>query len=506
MLMRITAHLFIVLTCMSMMLTSDAQISRRTYIKVINNTPFDITIARFNAPSDVEHSPSQVKVIASGHVVEKAAFFQRNIGVKKGKTYEFSLTLQLPKDLGLPSDGRVFLNQKMVGKTIDSDMFLSATVAGNSITWYPADRKSRSLKISKDNHTFIISYESYYAGPGTDDVWYTIDYIDESMYSVIPVGDNGINVFVYNVAGLTALPRFQLGQRTRAEIIPQEIKNIYDAVIICEAYEKDTREPLLESFKKVGYKYVSSVVGLKEANKLGSGVAIGIGALAGPLASKVSSGLTKDIRTGGVVIVSRWPIVADKYTIFEARANIDKNANKGAIHVAINKNGKKYHLIGMHTNARWEQNDGSDVIRQKQFKQVYDFIKSENIPANEPVIIGGDLNVNMYDKDEYEMMLKTLNATQPPLDGPYKYTWDPRVNKLDPQQNLNITELLDYALYSNEHRKPTKSFNRILLFKAHQDWMPKVSMQERVALKDRTTLFDLSDHFPIYGHFVFEGY
>ncbi len=517
--MRTQIHMLAALILIIPTSSTVALVSRKTFVKFANNTPFDITVKNFSTEFDTTLDKNQFGadqagvVIRSGTTEKKIVFFERNVDIKKGKEYKFELGLEVP------IIGDLILEQKIIGKNINSQMYLSASSGYDSTAqtrvsrqWKEASHKRSSITLSNGSHTFIISFNAYSDGPGTDDVWYAIDYIDENMYKVDPVGNNGLNVLIYNVAGLLGLPdatrllglpRFQLGQSARAKIIPVEIAHKYDSVIICEAFAKQTREPLMDGLKKNGYPYISNVVGLEKANKLGKVIGAVAGAVAGPLGYLVGSRTTEDIRSGGVLIASKWPIVAQKSLVFDDCIGVDCNMNKGAAYVAINKNGKKYHIIGLHTNAQWKKDDTTHTIRHKQFKQLAEFIKNENIPSNEPLIIGGDLNVDAYNQDEYNGMLKTLRAIHPPLDGQYKYTWDPALNKLEPQEDLNIKELLDYILYSKDHLKPTKSFNRVLLFKAHKDWADDM---KKLDLPGQTTLFDLSDHFPVYGHFVFDQY
>ena len=51
-------------------------------------------------------------------------------------------------------------------------------------------------------------------------------------------------------------------------------------------------------------------------------------------------------------------------------------------------------------------------IRQSQMNEIKQFIKDKHIPKNEPVYIGGDLNV-IKGSDEYQQMPDNLNVSLP---------------------------------------------------------------------------------------------
>lgn len=95
--------------------------------------------------------------------------------------------------------------------------------------------------------------------------------------------------------------------------------------------------------------------------------------------------------------------------------------SQGILYVAINKNGKKYHLFGTHTQADEGTNPESlqddRKSRDEQLTQLSQFIASKNINKNEAVIVMGDINVDAAlcqvkkDCSEFNFLLNTLNAS-----------------------------------------------------------------------------------------------
>ena len=124
------------------------------------------------------------------------------------------------------------------------------------------------------------------------------------------------------------------------------------------------------------------------------------------------------------------------------------------------------------------------------------FINLQNIPKNQPVIIVGDMNVDMLSEkgkklDQYTDMLRLLNATFPKPTG-HGFTLDRNTNEwVDPDDGP--PQWLDYALISNDHQKPKKASVRGMCFK---------STGEKTGTKckkgtEKSGVRDLSDHYPI---------
>ena len=183
----------------------------------------------------------------------------------------------------------------------------------------------------------------------------------------------------------------------------------------------------------------------------------------------------------------------------------DMNADKGVLYAQINKGGMLYNIFTTHTNASYDfggkqrlpMTDPGRIARVGQFAELRSFIKAQNITADRPVIIVGDMNVDMLSEqgqsgDEYYAMLSTLNATHPQITGP-RYTLNLNANEwVSP--NDGPAQYLDYALYSNAHLKPKSSFNKPICLKSNgADLCVKGSGQQR----------DLSDHFPLLAEFTY---
>ncbi len=274
-------------------------------------------------------------------------------------------------------------------------------------------------------------------------------------------------------------PIFQDGQTLRARYLMNQLGG-YDAIVFQEAYDDDIRDFLLAGLKN---EYPFSTRTLGENRFFGE--------------------------DGGVLILSKWPIVREGQRVFtdgdvaaprcpgpNCCAGSDCYADKGVVYALIEKTGQCYHLFGTHVQA------GRDnaALRNEQFEFIADFIESQRIPNDEPVIIAGDMNVNRYDEARFADVQRSLNAKQPQLNPTAPpmpgliYTFDGPGN--DVNDNEGARAYVDYVLYSVDHALPTDAFNQVRIIRAPEPWRQYFWQDWRR---------DLSDHYAVLGHFVYPG-
>lgn len=227
----------------------------------------------------------------------------------------------------------------------------------------------------------------------------------------------------------------------------------YDAIVLQEAFSDRHRERIVTELADQ-YPYRTRVLG--------------------------RDGLIR--QDGGVVILSRWPIEHEDQRLFgDACAGTDCLAQKGVLYARIEKAGRRYHLFGLHAQA----DPSRASVRERQLRIVNEFVANQRIPRDQPVLIGGDVNVDLLtdaQSDEYSRMIEMLDVAHPPLaHGTEELpTWDAATNSmLDGPARGH----LDYVLYSRAHLKPVWSVNEVRFV--------------------REGGRDLSDHHAVYGGFGF---
>ncbi len=322
-------------------------------------------------------------------------------------------------------------------------------------------------------------------------------------HTILQPDDKLLTILQYNIQ---QRPFVDNGIRSELSTfyIPPAIKQFNaDVVTVNEAFTAALRPRLVEEMKAIGYTYSTNVLG-------NSGGALW---------------------SGGVMIFSKYPFTTSKEHIFTHFASMDKNADKGVLYAQINKNGMKYNIFASHTNASYtfkdtrlpledegrrarsgEYQPTTEIQKLGQFTEIRDFIKEQKIPSNEPVIIIGDLNVDMLSEkwqanSEYDQMLQTLNAIHPKITG-LPYTLNSAANEwANPEDGPK--QYLDYILYSKEYLIPRYSSNRAICLKSdgrYYDTDSCSKSQNKIKSKREDlpkSRRDLSDHFPVLGTFDF---
>ncbi|QJE25788.1 sphingomyelin phosphodiesterase [Staphylococcus caprae] len=287
--------------------------------------------------------------------------------------------------------------------------------------------------------------------------------------------EDSLKITTHNVYFLPTAIYPNWGQSQRADLISKaDYIQDQDVVIFNELFDKKASTRLLTNLQSQ-YPYQTPIVGK------------------GTEGWQKTSGSYRKVKqvSGGVGIVSKWPIVQQEQHIYKDGCGADKLSNKGFAYIKINKNGKYHHIIGTHLQAEdptcMKGKDQS--IRQSQMNEIKQFIKDKHIPKNEPVYIGGDLNV-IKGSDEYQQMPDNLNVSLPTQFEGNPYSWDTQSNsiakynypKLEPQQ-------LDYILLDCDHAQPSSWHNYV-----HKAKAPEWSVKSW----GKTYKYnDYSDHYPL---------
>jgi endonuclease/exonuclease/phosphatase family metal-dependent hydrolase len=288
---------------------------------------------------------------------------------------------------------------------------------------------------------------------------------------------NPIDTFDVLSYNIYMRPFFLDGQRVRAEYLVAQLAG-YDAIVFQEAYDDRIRDLLLEGLAQE-YPFRTRILGH-------------------------DAGFEQD---GGVIIISRWPIVREAQRVFTADRSStnrcpgpdccedsDCYADKGVVYARINKAGRCYHLFGTHVQAGTE----NWKLRNEQFKVISDFVASRRVARGAPVIIAGDLNVDRRDRARFADMQDLLAAVQPPLQPTAPrtrggiYTFDGLRNDLNDHED--VRRYVDYALYSIEHLMPISAYNQVRIIRAPEAWRYFFWQNGQR---------DLSDHYAVLGHFVY---
>ncbi len=225
----------------------------------------------------------------------------------------------------------------------------------------------------------------------------------------------------------------------------------------------------------------------------------------------------------GLATLSKWPIVEEDFCVFRGKSyHLEAFMAKAVQYSKIILNNKHYiHVFNTHTQA-WI-NERSHAIRKSQFQQIGDFISSKKIPANEPVYVVGDFNLDYF--EQLVLLQEVMNIANLQYLTPEEsqFSFDPSINILtgtDDADEYKTTsfkngcyddyvetgicsccpkQLLDAIAVSKNHLIPKKiPTNKVIHNKVKEPFVIffNVSTQKTISFP--------SDHFPVFVQMEYE--
>ncbi|MFI8084891.1 sphingomyelin phosphodiesterase [Kitasatospora sp. NPDC086009] len=284
-----------------------------------------------------------------------------------------------------------------------------------------------------------------------------------------------LDVLTYNVFLMSKNLYPNWGQDYRAKAIAAaDVFQGHDVVVLQEAFDNSASDQLTAQ-ATAAYPYHTPVVGRSTS---------GWDATSGSYTSTTPE-------DGGVTLLSKWPILRKEQYVFKDACGSDWWSNKGFVYAVLDVNGRRTHVIGTHLQSTDTGcSAGQPVsVRAAQLKAMKAFIDGKNIPAAEPVLIAGDLNIDSHGS-EYPSLL--TNANVAPAD-----TRDGWANSFDTVDNSIAAyrypgepkEDLDYVLYRADHARPARYTNTVVRFHS-SPWTVS-------SWGTSYTYNDLSDHYPL---------
>jgi endonuclease/exonuclease/phosphatase family metal-dependent hydrolase len=216
--------------------------------------------------------------------------------------------------------------------------------------------------------------------------------ICSTSLTIVPLFKPEISLLSYNIFMRPIIPEYQ---ELRIELFTDNVLPEYDIVCLQEMFSaplSSRRKRFIEQAKCLGFHWFHH--------------------------SSRSHSLSAII-DGGLVILSRLPIVKTDILNFSSAAFADWYASKGIIYSLIQVASSSYvHVFCTHLQATYDEKGLkiSEKVRQDQLKQASEFINvcTEESPQW-PIIICGDLNVQCRksiddgsDSQEYSAMMLTL--------------------------------------------------------------------------------------------------
>lgn len=201
-----------------------------------------------------------------------------------------------------------------------------------------------------------------------------------------------------------------------AEIIRVLKEEDYDVVVLQEVFDKKATRMLKDSLFT------------RYPNRFGSR----------------KSGLFKT--HGGVLVLSKHPILAVDRVHYTKALGYDKRARKGAWLTEIKKDGFVFQVTGTHCQSGGGEE--SHAVRLSQLKQIEALLDASR-RKGVPQFIAGDLNVNKFNQPRYHSLLTILKAKDGEIPG-CGTTCNLRNNDLKEVSMHAQPKIIDYILVRGE--------------------------------------------------------
>jgi endonuclease/exonuclease/phosphatase family metal-dependent hydrolase len=237
--------------------------------------------------------------------------------------------------------------------------------------------------------------------------------------------------------------------------------------------------------------------------------------------------ITKEVRSswfrpiaGGLYIISKHPIVRQKYRVFVKGdcSGIECLVSKGVVWALLDTPEGAVDVLNTHLQA-WD-NPTSREIRKTQITEIREFITELRLPADRPLVLCGDFNFDFYTSpDEIAWIEEFLGCTLvvPP---DVVFSSDPKTNQLvgndssseyrssfypngcyaEYQETLTCPccprELLDLVFVAKCGSAQVRVLN---------DFRARAPFLASLNFTTERFLVDLSDHYPVLANVHFTG-
>lgn len=427
-----------------------------TSVYYINRTDEPVRIYfRAEAAAPIENGNqyrlTSQQIIIPAYQRVKVADFNRYYGIVNGATYDYFMHVERANGSGgwIEETGTPVAQLRLVGHG-------AGTTLSYGYEWFVLKTDYNpyvtTLNRGDGRHTEF-GVKAIYTS-GFDDVEFVI--ADHDIADM-EYRDHVLTVATYN---LWMIPSVSSDIDARAALMEHSLSG-YDVLVLQEAFSS-ARDPMFDALE-LEYPYQTDVVG----------------------------GDSAALYDGGVVTLSRYPILETDALVFDHCSGTDCYADKGIVYTKIDKNGQIYHIFNTHLASF--NTSAAKRLRRLQLGLLRTFMLTKQIPADEVVIYAGDFNIDKNsDFMEYLLMLATLEVDPPTYLGYREATFDPSINSYASAKYSggSQSEYLDYVLVSSEHRRAFENTNT-------------VKLKQRVS-EETWGEWHLSDHFSVEGQFVFD--
>ncbi|KAF9926770.1 hypothetical protein BGZ67_007959 [Mortierella alpina] len=195
----------------------------------------------------------------------------------------------------------------------------------------------------------------------------------------------------------------------------------------------------------------------------------------------------QSVENGGVLILSKWPMIQMHQFIYKGACGADWFSNKGFAYVILDYQGTKIHVFGTHMQSDDSSCSSGQAARYRAeaLDAWRSYINSRNVPEGELVIMAGDFNIKR-DTTEFNSLLTRLDAAQPTAYNGHPWTWDTQANEIAHYNYPNDpSEYIDFVLTDKKHAAVKSSVQTAIKVQSSEYILKSVPYHE------------YSDHYPV---------
>ncbi len=417
-----------------------------------NQTGSSITLRTYLSGAPISKDAYHVlrQMILPGQTL-KVMSMNRDSGIKNGKTYQFTTTINVGEGEGAQSINMRYY-QILKGQFIGSQIRHGVIMDGRNQEWAKGQQGTYLGKVMGNTVTRLRVHET---GRGIHaDLYYTLETFRA------PEARDTFKAVAYNVF-MRPISLFKNGQYERAQLLPIALAG-RDLLTFEEAFDDDVRG-VLKTGLATEYPFQTTVVG-------------------------TDRGFEQD---GGVFIATRFPILEEDEYLFGsvcARMFEDCLADKGVKYAKLWDGKHIIHIFATHL----QNGDDSKAtaVKMKQVQLIHEFMQRKITDSKqELVLLMGDYNLDI--KRNPDTFSRFGLVTQYPMERPL--SWDPAYNEMAGEGGGN-PEQIDYVFYSDKNLIPTSFEHKVIPLKSKRRWKFLDSMK---------IFRDLSDHFPVEATITF---
>jgi endonuclease/exonuclease/phosphatase family metal-dependent hydrolase len=229
-----------------------------------------------------------------------------------------------------------------------------------------------------------------------------------AVIKAAPPSQPPLRILLYNVM-LRPRRMFPDGQLARVKEIAARVHRQqaeFDVIVFCELFDQQAHAYLGDFLQReTAFRYATPRVGTEATTNPGvtAATAAAAASVAGGsgwrgIFSRVASyaSFVPALLNGGVQVFSRFPLDQVETRVFCHRVELkgsDRLAKKGFVYARVALEGsRRVHVVATHLQA-WEDRKAVDM-RLKEAAHIRRFLRERSIPADEPILIVGDLNVD----------------------------------------------------------------------------------------------------------------